>query len=70
MASAMYAMHGKTSNARPATVKAQEGAGKANDPLPRTRRGTMDGHTTHPPDTSPHESFQPWLASGHHLQVT
>jgi len=29
--------HGKTSNTRPATVKVKEGAGKANDPLPRTR---------------------------------
>jgi len=28
--------HGKTSNTRPATVKVREGAGKANDPLPRT----------------------------------
>jgi hypothetical protein len=29
--------HGKTSNTRPATVKVKEGAGKANDPLPRAR---------------------------------
>jgi len=29
--------HGKTSNTRPATVKVKEGAGKANDPLPRMR---------------------------------
>jgi hypothetical protein len=70
MASAMHAMHGKTSNARPATVKAQEGAGEANDPLPSTRRGTMEGHTTHPPDTSPHEPLRTWLAPGHPLQVT
>jgi hypothetical protein len=70
MASVMHAMHGKTSNARPATVKAQEGAGEANDPLPSTRRGTMEGHTTHPPDTSPHEPLRTWLAPGHPLQVT
>jgi len=31
--------YGKTSNARPATVKAKEEAGKANDSLPCTRRG-------------------------------
>jgi len=32
-------VRGKTSNARPATAKATEGAGKANDSLPRARRG-------------------------------
>jgi len=34
---------GNTSNARPATVKVMEGAGKANEPLPCARRGTERG---------------------------
>jgi hypothetical protein len=33
--------HGKSSNARLVTVKAKEGAGKANDSLPCARRGIM-----------------------------
>jgi hypothetical protein len=35
--------HGKSSNARPATVKAKEGAREANDSLPCTGRGIHSG---------------------------
>jgi hypothetical protein len=69
MASAMHQTCGKTSNARPVTVKAQEGAGEANDPLPRTRRGHRDGPPPISPDTSPHEPLRTRLALGHRLQV-